>query len=1572
MGKDEDNYKRVPILARDNHETWFLQAKFKLQAKGVYYTVETTKVEYAWIKKEQTGKAATTPSTSTSTVDESIENLTSSFERIGGTWNIDKAEKYDQDQAKVFAFLVDALDRDDQALLEGSDITAKQVWTHLKAKYSKTSESTVQKYMTKIQTFEFDKDKGIDAAWDKLKEYRRKMEAGDPALKATYPDKTLLNVLTRTLPKEFTAILDGFRTNQSLAIDERLKILVEKEEDLKDAEKAYWSRRRNKRDSRRSSDTSMKDDSGKQCCYLCGEEHWARDCDLKEEILKYGKKLRKEMLQKVKDSKSKKSSMTKDRNKKRSKSTKENGYSAANEETNSDKSETSSSSDSDSSADDDETVEKVHLSREKIREATPADWIFDTGATRHMSNQVQLFRNLKQIPTVTIQCGGGDLVASQCGTVQVVCEDGSWCEMKGTLFVPELGVNLISAKRLCKKGLKGSFDKHSMYVSKDDQVAILAKQKDGLYIVSHVSSRYKGKAFIAHRTKKAFPAQAPIDVHDHDEAEDTSVDPDDSEVEEATKKSDRHLYRLLHRRFAHYGPDMISKLHKVTTLKDKIKIPPKERRICKSCKIGKMRNRTSRVLAEHKKEALQLVSLDIAGPLPTSLRGNRYFMQIIDNYTRKNWSIPLKSKDEAMSALRSWRVKEERQTGREVKAARSDNAPELKNVLDTWEKEDGIRANYTTIATSNQNGPAERSIQTAENAVRTMLDDAELPMEFWDEAVETDAYIRNRLPTGPEIDGQITCPEQAYTGEKPNILNIRVWGSKAYDYVNPKTLPAKARHDKLVQRGREGVFMGYSDNTEKHFRVYAPDLGYTRLTSVLLVDERVKGGTVDLKLRNNPTGPQGTPNDLIVRKGRGRPAREHAPEHTSVTASSSQTIVVETPFAPLQKGTPVYTEDKKGNLKLAEPEETIPVEQEVTTPAERQEPEDEPMPDQPADEPLAKPEKLATEPSGREYFLRKRKRSVDDEEDEKRLKIVKAMIAAIMEQEADDFAHPSFQLPSLQRDTTEGEVVKVFLAALEAHRPADQESAFPAKEVNGIKIPNTYNQAVTDEQYAAEWKAAVQEEVSSLVKNGTWAEVILPEGANLVSTKWVFAIKTLLDGTIERFKARLVARGFSQQYGLDYLETFAPTVRMDTLRLFFAMVAKKNLDCWHFDIKNAFTESELREDIYLAPPQGVQVTKGHVLKALKSLYGLKQAGRDWSLLLRKFLLESGFEQSLADPCLYVHPDRQLYMLVYVDDIPAAGKPTSLEWFAKTLSTRFNAKNLGEISKLLGMRIIRDRKSKTIYLDQEQYLMTTLNRYGISAEKHKAKKIPAADYEHLRPAAEGDEMIDPTEYSQIVGSLMWAMVLTRPDIAFVLGRLSQYMSKPAKHHGSALKSLMRYIRSTVKQKLRFGPGGAHENQLAVYTDADWASDKSDRKSISGGIGMFYGGPILWASKKQNSVATSSTESEYISQAMFAKNGQWAAQILRDLMMPECAGKGGRTVQMYGDNQGALALVKNPELHERSKHIDICHHFIRDLAEKKKLQIDYIPTTEMIADGLTKPLGRIAFERFKDQMSLGLLE
>ena len=225
---------------------------------------------------------------------------------------------------------------------------------------------------------------------------------------------------------------------------------------------------------------------------------------------------------------------------------------------------------------------------------------------------------------------------------------------------------------------------------------------------------------------------------------------------------------------------------------------------------------------------------------------------------------------------------------------------------------------------------------------------------------------------------------------------------------------------------------------------------------------------------------------------------------------------------------------------------------------------------------------------------------------------------------------------------------------------------------------------------------------------------------------------------------------------------------MTTLRAFLSIAATKNLECWQFDIKNAFTKSALKEVVYLKPPKGAQVTKGKSLRVLRFLCGLKQSAHDWNLLLRSQLPEWGFTQSLADPCLFTHIEKCLTTLVYVDDITISGKTSAdLEWFSQVLSLRFNTKNLGEIQKILGMRITRDRRNCTIFIDQEQYLEKILRKFGFPKPTRKAQKIPLDGYDSLRPANENDSLVDPKEYAIIIGSIMFAMVYTRPDIAFEL-------------------------------------------------------------------------------------------------------------------------------------------------------------------------------------------------------------
>ncbi|KAI1000355.1 hypothetical protein K3495_g7840 [Podosphaera aphanis] len=282
--------------------------------------------------------------------------------------------------------------------------------------------------------------------------------------------------------------------------------------------------------------------------------------------------------------------------------------------------------------------------------------------------------------------------------------------------------------------------------------------------------------------------------------------------------------------------------------------------------------------------------------------------------------------------------------------------------------------------------------------------------------------------------------------------------------------------------------------------------------------------------------------------------------------------------------------------------------------------------------------------------------------------------------------------------------------------------------------------------------------------------------------KWGFTLKYNNDGSIERFKARLVVRGFSRIYRQDFTETFAPTVRADILRIFLAIVAADDLEPEQFDIKQAFTQATPHERLYCRPPTGVPTKEGFVWRLQRSLYGLKQAARDWNQLARKSLLKLKFRQSSADPCLFTHPSRELILLLCVDDISlAARKSKEIRWFETVLSSKFNTKSLGELNRVLGMRVERDRKNKNLYLDQRQYLETILDRFQIFEPRRRGRSVPMKGYDNIQPATPNDTRVNIQEYQQIIGSIMHAMVYTRPDICFSTGKLAQFTSDPAEHH-----------------------------------------------------------------------------------------------------------------------------------------------------------------------------------------------
>jgi hypothetical protein len=514
--------------------------------------------------------------------------------------------------------------------------------------------------------------------------------------------------------------------------------------------------------------------------------------------------------------------------------------------------------------------------------------------------------------------------------------------------------------------------------------------------------------------------------------------------------------------------------------------------------------------------------------------------------------------------------------------------------------------------------------------------------------------------------------------------------------------------------------------------------------------------------------------------------------------------------------------------------------------------------------------------------------------------------------------------------------------------------------IDSADEPATVKQALSSD--AAEmWKLAMDEEIASLIANGTWSVEQLPDGVRPIPCKWVFKIKRDAQGNIERYKARLVAKGYQQVAGVDFDEVYAPVSKHSSLRALLSIVAMDDLELHQLDVKTAFLNGVLEEEIWLDQPPGFeQGPAGTACRLKKALYGLKQAPRAWHTKLKHELEELGFVASDADPSLWVlHLNgRSVYVLAYVDDLLLAGKLLSdIQDVKGLLMSAFDARDLGEARHFIGMEILRDRSAKSLKLVQRQYAAEVVARFGLSDAKPAVVPLSAA----VKLSRDGDEPLDVSvfPYRELVGSLMYLAVCTRPDISQAVGALARYMSAPQKQHWDAARSLLRYIRGTTGFGICFGDGGG----LQGYCDADYAGDIDTRRSTTGFVFTLNGGAVSWSSRLQPTVAVSTAESEYMSAASAVKEALWLKKLLTAL------GRDVAPVHMFCDNQAAIKLIKHPIASMRSKHIDVHHHFVRERVARGEVVFEYCSTSDMVADCLTKALAVGKFHSCLAGMGVG---
>ncbi|KAL5742036.1 hypothetical protein ACOSP7_028768 [Xanthoceras sorbifolium] len=497
--------------------------------------------------------------------------------------------------------------------------------------------------------------------------------------------------------------------------------------------------------------------------------------------------------------------------------------------------------------------------------------------------------------------------------------------------------------------------------------------------------------------------------------------------------------------------------------------------------------------------------------------------------------------------------------------------------------------------------------------------------------------------------------------------------------------------------------------------------------------------------------------------------------------------------------------------------------------------------------------------------------------------------------------------------------------------------------------PECYDEAMQVED-SVKWESAMRDEMDSLMSNQTWELAELPPGKKALHNKWVFRIKEEHNGN-KRYKARMVVKGFQQKEGIDYNEIFSPVVKLTTIRLVMKIVAAENLHLEQLDVKTAFLHGDLEEEIYMRQPEGFKEAgkENLVCRLKKSLYGLKQAPRQWYKKFDSFMSSSGFTRCQADHCCYIKrfDNSFIILLLYVDDMLVAGSDMQeIMNLKRELSKQFAMKDLGAAKQILGMRIKRDTKSGTLLLSQAEYIKKVLSRFNMQD----AKPVSTPLGIHFRLSKEQSPKTEEERthmakvpYASAIGSLMYAMVCTRPDIAQAVGAVSRYMNNPGKIHWEAVKWILRYLRVTTNKTLCFKGG---DTTLTGYVDADLAGNVDIRKSTTGYVYTLGGTAVSWVSQLQKIVALSTTEAEYVAVTEASKEMVWLQSFLEEL------GKKQEDNVLYCDSQSAIHLAKNPSFHSRTKHIQLRYHFIRSLLKDGILKLEKISGAQNPADMLTK--------------------
>jgi transposase InsO family protein len=1203
-------------------------------------------------------------------------------------------------------------------------------------------------------------------------------------------------------------------------------------------------------------------------------------------------------------------------------------------------------------------------------DATPSDsWTVDSGASSSMTPRKDWIHSLEPVSRGVKLADGSIIDAGGVGIVTFVPEGSAQpISFYNVLYVPQLSNNLLSSNALTvKEGYELRAKGPLMRFLKGEDVIFTAT------VQSNNIAYANGRTISIHKPQQEIAA--------------TAVD-----------------LKTWHRRMNHPGVDRLKKMLSGDIVNDFTVSDAKRATLdCDECDISKLTRAPHTKPAERAKGVLERVFSDVHGPIQVQGRkGERYWVTFIDDFSRFTMLYLLKSKDQVFEAFTHYTNWAENQMNRRiqkwdeqgirktVKCLRDDKGGEYSShKLREFCLMHGIDREHTIRDTPQQNGVAERMNRTLAEGITAMFATSKLPPSSWPWAASALVRTINRLPSSA-IDSR--TPFELWNGEMPSLGMLRTWGCEALVH-----LQKDQQQKPFGPHARKCVFIGYptdykgwrfidlltgkeiiSDSAifyEDRFPGKLHDRGATHdsITSIKMFipeeeDYAMKPAPAPLPPPPPPSPPPESPNV------------PPAPPPTPADFDPNEMQDISPPQTPPPAPRPPIQTPKLVIRIPGAVDQEIPGAE--APPAPRLPREVRALTDPRHNESVIRPL-----PSRRTMALFPGQLNEDG-----MLIPTRILSSSNLRTRATPVIRPpptpaavasqAPRPPTPASPTSSGEEEVVNLLE-EAYTTQDIEENVYVPVGDALELafavsttlePKSLAEAITRPD-ADKWIAAAIDEVKSLINNKTWEVVPLPHGRKAIGSRWVFKIKRNSDGSIERYKGRLVAKGFLQREGVDYSETFAPTVRLSAVRTVLALAAKEDMELESVDISTAFLNGEMEEEVFMKIPEGLGVEareeKGEwVVRLLKAIYGLKQAGRMWAKKLHEVLTSLDFVRIECEHSFYIYEQKgiKIFVPVYVDDLTiASNSKAMISQLKSDLMTHFKLRDLGPTEFILGIKVERDRPRRTIYLSQAAYIQSILDEHLVNPGDWNSVVTPMMENAKLSKngcakTPEELQKAKDSRYGEIIGKLIYLMRCSRPDIAYAVGVLCRFMVNPGPSHIAALKHLLRYLVGTINLRLVYSPTDSN-SLFDTYSDASLGGDEDQQRSTGGFAIMMGTGAVVWGSRLQHHTAMSSTESEYVNASLVGAEVMWMRYMMEELGYDISAPS-----PLFMDSNSAAQVVKNPEHQSSMKHVHRSYNWVRQKVESKDINIMRVAGVDNIADIFTKPLGKIKFTEFRTKLGL----